>query len=358
LGWSDGITTPFRQEKITEDFEVTAFFEPLEVPVNYGVYKGGRIEGNAIQSIVCGSDATAVTAIPDEGYEFLGWTDGVKTAMRHDTCVKHNIYVKANFAPIDSTQYNVLMVYVTKLQAKDLRSNIGMKDPNIFRYVDVDYMMSEVEWQIYDRITINVGECINDMFDGKVWFLFESYFTTDMVYQDSLHECWENRYLCYGIDTWKIPELKERQIVYDYNSVITTFCMNDYEDRLQNVAGSAGKKYGEVHTETLLDGYASSGEDPSAILDEKKNKDTWDYYKQLYLHEFAHTCELWLMYDSASELNCDLHGTLVYYSNTQGSDFPEIEIIRLFLLREAIVNGEEVGILPEYWSINDERRQW
>lgn len=80
---------------------------------------------------MCGNDATAVTAIPDEGYEFLGWTDGVKTATRHDTDVKHNIYVKANFAPIGSIRYNVLMVYVTKLQAKDLRSNIGMKVPII-----------------------------------------------------------------------------------------------------------------------------------------------------------------------------------------------------------------------------------
>ena len=357
LGWSDGVTTLYRQEKITADFEVTALFEPLEVPVNYGVYKGGRIEGSTSQSIVCGNDATAVTAIPNEGYEFLGWTDGVKTATRQDTNVKHNIHVKANFAPIGSTQYKVLMVYVTKLQAKDLRSNIGMKDPTEFRYVDVDYTMSEAEWQIYDRITINVGECINDMFDGKVWFVFESYFTNDTVYQDSLQEGWENRYLSYGIEPSWIGELEEDEILNDYDSVMTTFCMNDYDivPQLHNVAGSAGKKYGYVHTETLLDGFISAGVDPSVVLDERKYKEWWDSYNSLYLHEFTHTCEIW---GSLSEQGSDLHGTIAYYSHTQGVDFPEIEMIRLFLLREARVEGVEVGILPDYWSYNAKRREY
>lgn len=358
LGWSDGVTTLYRQEKITADFEVTALFEPLEVPVNYGVYKGGRIEGNTSQSIVCGNDATAVTAIPDEGYEFLGWTDGVKTATRQDTNVKHNIHVKANFAPIGSTQYKVLMLYVTKLQAENVRSNIGMKDPAEFRYVDIDYTMTEAEWRIYDRITINVGECINDMFDGKVWFVFESYFTKDTVYQDSLQEGWENRYLSYGLEPSWIAELEENKILYNYDSVMTTFCMNDYNEKelLHNVAGSAGKKYGYVHTESLLYGFVSSGVDPSAVLDERKYKEWWDSYNSLYLHEFTHTCELWDM--SVESSACDLHGTIAYYSRTEGSDFPELEMIRLFLLREAVVKDVIVGILPDYWAYNAERRSY
>lgn len=354
LGWSDGVTTLYRQEKITADFEVTALFEPLEVPVNYGVYKGGRIDGNTSQSIVCGNDATAVTAIPDEGFEFLGWTDGVKTATRQDTNVKHNIHVKANFAPIGSTQYKVLMVYVTQLQAEALRSNIGMKDPEEFKYVDVYYTMSEAEWQIYDRLTIHVGECINDMFDGKVWFVFESYFTKDTVYQDSLYEGWENGYLSYGIEPSWIAELEKDEILNDYDSVMTTFCMNDYDYILHNEAGSAGKKYGYIHTESVIGGFIINDTDPSVVLDETKYGDWWDFYDELYIHEFAHTCELWGIENSFS----DLHGTIVEYANKQGNAFSEMETLRLFLLREATVKNVEVGILPSYWVYNAERREY
>ena len=139
---------------------------------------------------------------------------------------------------------------------------------------------------------------------------------------------------------------------------MTTFCMNDYNEKelLHNVAGSAGKKYGYVHTESLLYGFVSSGVDPSAVLDERKYKEWWDSYNSLYLHEFTHTCELWDM--SVESSACDLHGTIAYYSRTEGSDFPELEMIRLFLLREAVVKDVIVGILPDYWAYNAERRSY
>ena len=356
LGWSDGVTTYYRQEKITADFEVTALFEPLEVPVNYGVYKGGRIEGQTSQSIVCGNDATAVTAIPDEGFEFLGWTDGVKTATRHDTNVRHNVHVKANFAPIDSVQYKVLMVYVTKLQAENLRSNIGMKDPDEYRTVSVDYTMSEAEWRIYDRLTISVGECINEMFDGKVWFVFESYFTKDTVYKDSLFGTWASRYLSYELEPSWIAELEESTILCEYDTVMTTFCLNDYgHSVLHNQAGTAGKKYGYLHTETLLSALKNNDVDPAVVLDQIKYKEWWDFYNELYLHEFVHTCELWPMI--MEQIPIDLHGAIADYMNKPDTDFNEMEVLRRFLLGEMMVKGQTTGILPEYWAYNAERRQ-
>ena len=352
LGWSDGVTTLFRQEKITADLEVTALFEPLEVPVEYGVYKGGKIVGSTSQSIVCGGDATEVTAIPDEGYEFLGWTDGVKTATRRDTEIKHNIRVKANFAPIDAVKYKVLMVFVTKLKA-ELRSNLITGDKEKFETVTVDYTMSETEWQIYDRLTINVGECINDMFEGKVWFVFESYFTNETVNEDSMREGWDGRWLTYDCEPSWIPELEDSGILREYDTVMTTFGMNDYDFNLQVAAGSAGRKFGYIHTETLTASFVINDDDPALLLDEIKYKAWWDSFNETYLHELTHTCELWVKAESG-----DLHGTIGFYCDTYGMDPGDIEIVRLYLLREAVVNGVEWGIPPSYWEYNATRRQY
>ena len=45
-----------------------------------------------------GADGTAVTAVPDTGYHFVNWSDGIQTAIRTDTGITSNIVVTANFA--------------------------------------------------------------------------------------------------------------------------------------------------------------------------------------------------------------------------------------------------------------------
>ncbi len=65
----------------------------------------GSITGNVLQSVAYGSDATAVTAVPDAGYVFANWSDGVTTATRTDTNVMATISVTANFSTIAVLQY-------------------------------------------------------------------------------------------------------------------------------------------------------------------------------------------------------------------------------------------------------------
>ena len=57
----------------------------------------GTIVGEASQSVEHGESTTTVTAVPNEGYRFVGWSDGVETAERIDRELKSNITVTAEF---------------------------------------------------------------------------------------------------------------------------------------------------------------------------------------------------------------------------------------------------------------------
>ncbi|NLC67237.1 MAG: leucine-rich repeat protein [Clostridiaceae bacterium] len=64
------------------------------------VYKAGEhgsISGSMTQSVSHGGSGTTVTAIPDTGYRFARWSDGVTTASRTDTNITGNIEVTAEF---------------------------------------------------------------------------------------------------------------------------------------------------------------------------------------------------------------------------------------------------------------------
>ena len=102
-GWSDGVTTATRQDKnIREEFTVYAKFR-LKLPeyiINYIADENGRIDGETSQTVRQGSDGQSVTAVPDDGYEFAGWSDGVTTATRQELNVQANITVTANFTVI------------------------------------------------------------------------------------------------------------------------------------------------------------------------------------------------------------------------------------------------------------------
>ena len=85
--WSDGVTTPERQDKdIMESFEVTAIFG---YPISYQAGEHGRVVGETEQVVTTHyGSTTEVTAVPDKGYTFIGWSDGVTKATRQDRLVE------------------------------------------------------------------------------------------------------------------------------------------------------------------------------------------------------------------------------------------------------------------------------
>ena len=114
-GWSDGISAAGRREVyVHKDITVTAYFTPVngtddpDSPfiLRYTASEGGHILMDGVppaisvsQKVAAGESGTAVTAVPEEGYEFVRWSDGVTTATRTDGNVTSDITVTAEFAP-------------------------------------------------------------------------------------------------------------------------------------------------------------------------------------------------------------------------------------------------------------------
>lgn len=63
----------------------------------YTADENGTICGEAKQSVRQWLDGTEITAVPNDGYLFSGWSDGVYSPTRHDTHFTQNIEVNASF---------------------------------------------------------------------------------------------------------------------------------------------------------------------------------------------------------------------------------------------------------------------
>lgn len=73
--------------------------------LTYAADANGLISGTSKQAVVDGGSGTAVTAIPNEGYHFVQWSDNSTDNPRTDTEVHNNISVTAQFAPNNSVEY-------------------------------------------------------------------------------------------------------------------------------------------------------------------------------------------------------------------------------------------------------------
>ena len=80
------------------DLEVTAVFASDSFTLTYAAGAHGSLTGDATQTIDYGADGTAVTAVPDQGYHFVKWSDDLTTASRTDVNVTANLSVTAEFA--------------------------------------------------------------------------------------------------------------------------------------------------------------------------------------------------------------------------------------------------------------------
>lgn len=74
---------------------------PKYYGIKYSAADGGTIFGETKQEILAGEDGEMVVALPDAGYMFVGWSDGVASAMRNEDDVRKNINVVANFVAYD-----------------------------------------------------------------------------------------------------------------------------------------------------------------------------------------------------------------------------------------------------------------
>ncbi len=79
-----------------EDYTVTVSAETYTLTYLAGA--NGSISGQAIQTVNYGENGSAVTAVPNAGYQFMNWSDGSTSNPRTDVNVTANLTVTASFA--------------------------------------------------------------------------------------------------------------------------------------------------------------------------------------------------------------------------------------------------------------------
>jgi uncharacterized repeat protein (TIGR02543 family) len=439
--WSDGVVDAARTDtNVQQDITVTAEFAQKKFTVSYTAGENGHIEGETEQTIIYGGNATAVTAIPNENYRFLRWSDYITEATRSDKEIKRDIKVTALFEKLERTftynynnetdfyaeqnntvkavtlnnltltsaklivpvrehftfdgwfldkdfttrvsndigqtvideqlfnnastnfyakwnniseppVYKVLMVFVTELHAT-LMSNKNSE--RIDEPTQVDYIMSDIERKICEKIPGKFQDWLNETFNGLVVFEVDSYFTVqELRKEDLILGGDENLYHSYGTQAYKISEV--RHLLPEYRTVMTTFCMNDYEGLLNNDGGSATTKYGMIRVESLFSNAFLNDITLESIYETDM---IWghDYWVSTvlpgYVHEFIHTVEHWSFkgeyVNSEIEVGERYHVASAYY---KGNNIAfGLDVDRMYLLGNMEIDGKRVGISYHFWE--------
>ena len=84
-------------ENVTRDHTIDVTFTVKTYTLAYTAGPGGTVVGDLSQTVAHGGDGTEVTAIPDEGYTFVKWSDGRTDNPRTDTYVTEEITAQAEF---------------------------------------------------------------------------------------------------------------------------------------------------------------------------------------------------------------------------------------------------------------------
>jgi len=71
--------------------------ETVTYTLTYVAGAGGAISGPSPQTVEHGEDGVAVTAVPDAGWQFVQWDDGIRTAHRQEQAVTADLTVEALF---------------------------------------------------------------------------------------------------------------------------------------------------------------------------------------------------------------------------------------------------------------------
>jgi lysophospholipase L1-like esterase/ribosome-associated toxin RatA of RatAB toxin-antitoxin module len=113
INWTINGVEVSQQEKysflVTQDITLTANFSLMTYTLTYMADANGSITGSTVQTVNHGGSGTQVTAVANEGYHFVQWSDGLTTASRKDENITADLSVTANFA-INSTY--TLTIYV------------------------------------------------------------------------------------------------------------------------------------------------------------------------------------------------------------------------------------------------------
>lgn len=106
VSWSDGNPNPTRCDAPEDNLTFEAVFKKIEVPepvtvrLQYSAGEGGSILGEGEQTVAVGQSGSEVTAVAQEGYRFVSWSDGVIEVTRSDTPAE-DMVLTAQFEKIE-----------------------------------------------------------------------------------------------------------------------------------------------------------------------------------------------------------------------------------------------------------------
>ena len=83
---------------VAENHTIAATFAINTYTLTYTPGANGTLTGVSPQTVDYNGSGTEVTAVPDLGYRFVDWSDGVLNASRTDSNVTGDLDVTANFA--------------------------------------------------------------------------------------------------------------------------------------------------------------------------------------------------------------------------------------------------------------------
>lgn len=96
-GTMNTTTNPSATITMNGNYSIQANFALYQYTLTYTAGANGSVIGSSPQTVNCGTNGTAVTAYPNNGYSFVNWSDSSTQNPRTDTNVQANISVTANF---------------------------------------------------------------------------------------------------------------------------------------------------------------------------------------------------------------------------------------------------------------------
>lgn len=154
------------EEELLDDYKTVSIVLTVkndkkpDVKLTYAAAAGGKISGTAQQTIESGASGTTVTAIPDSGYKFVKWSDGLTTAARTDKNVTANLTVTAQFEKIQSDN-PVINKPATKVKLNQTKLTIGVGEKVTLKATVTPSSVKKqgVTWTTSDKyvVTVNKG---------------------------------------------------------------------------------------------------------------------------------------------------------------------------------------------------------
>lgn len=100
--------------------------EEKQLVVNYLAGSHGSIDGQDVQTVSENASTTEVTAVPDSGYYFVDWSDGLLTASRSDINITESQSLTARFALIVSgLSYSSPVVFTVNKEISPLNPTVS-----------------------------------------------------------------------------------------------------------------------------------------------------------------------------------------------------------------------------------------